>query len=119
MLSLCLAFPTFCDTLLGSSWAGALSVWGMSVKPPESKRSKKYRCPACHAKAGVKIYYGFPDIEFFKDMDEADYELGGCMGPMVLSDGTCVKGTRHCKSCGHEWCGSYKSAVNTLHRIDQ
>lgn len=89
------------------------------MKPPATTIPRKYRCPVCHEKTGVKIYYGLPDPDFFKDMDEDDYELGGCMSPIVDEDGAYSSGTRHCKSCGHEWFGSYKSAVETLRPGDE
>jgi hypothetical protein len=58
--------------------------------------NRKYICPACQLKAGVKILFGFPSYKMFERSERGEIALGGC----VLSE---ESPDYRCLSCGHEW----------------
>lgn len=57
---------------------------------------RKYICPSCKAKEGVKIVYGYPSEKTFEARERGEIALGGC----CIGDND---PERRCLKCGHEW----------------
>ncbi|MDD2742663.1 MAG: hypothetical protein PHV02_10335 [Rhodocyclaceae bacterium] len=57
---------------------------------------RKYLCPVCKQKTGVKILYGMPSHEAFELESQGLLALGGCC--IDINDPE-----RKCLHCGHEW----------------
>lgn len=58
--------------------------------------TRKYICPSCKAKEGVRIVYGYPSEKTFEARERGEIALGGC----VIGDND---PERQCLNCGHEW----------------
>ena len=54
------------------------------------------KCPKCGSKNSVKIVYGMPNYELFKQAEAGEIKLGGC----IITDGNLEY---FCKDCEHEW----------------
>ncbi len=57
---------------------------------------KRFMCPKCKQKTGVKIDYGFPSDELFEEAARNEAVLGGCT--QALDDPE-----RGCLNCEHQW----------------
>ncbi len=57
---------------------------------------RRYICPKCKQKTGVKIDYGFPTDELFEQAARNEAVLGGCMQAWGDPD-------RGCLACEHQW----------------
>ena len=58
--------------------------------------TRKYICPSCKAKEGVRIVYGYPSEKTFEARERGEIALGGC----VIGDND---PERRCLKCEHEW----------------
>ena len=58
--------------------------------------SRKYICPSCGEKTGVRISYGFPSEEMIAKEELGEVALGGCVIEPNQPD-------RKCTTCGAEW----------------
>ncbi|GEM_PF-668624 len=61
------------------------------------KPRRRYVCPSCKRKDGVRIVYGYPTAEMGSLAERGEIALGGC----CLSGGE--DPDRRCLRCGHEW----------------
>jgi hypothetical protein len=57
---------------------------------------RRYICPQCQQKTGVKLVYGYPGDEMREQAERGEIALGGCCQPWGSPD-------RQCVACGHEW----------------
>ncbi len=54
------------------------------------------KCTKCGSKNSIRIIYGLPGYELFKEADAGKVKLGGC----IMDGGT---PEYYCKDCGNEW----------------
>jgi hypothetical protein len=57
---------------------------------------RRYVCPGCKQKTGVKIVYGYPGEEMRQQAERKEIALGGCCEPIGAPQ-------RECLVCEHQW----------------
>jgi len=57
---------------------------------------RRYICPKCKQKTGVRLVYGYPGDEMREQAERGEIALGGCCQPIGAPQ-------RECLSCEHQW----------------
>lgn len=64
---------------------------------------RKFPCPSCKQRTGVRIMYGYPSEELFQEAGRGEVALGGCCRPLGAPD-------RQCLACGRRWAGGARAS---------